>query len=488
MSVGASVESATSAIIELVRARAGLVFPANRKGDVDDAIRKTMVKAGITNVVEWAGLLHGRTSLLDDLITELTIGETYFFRGHGLFDTVRDRVVPEMRRLRGPEHVLRVWSAGCASGEEPYSLAILFEQMALASQARILATDISPVALARARKGNYGTWSLRGEAARRLIGTHLLPVDGRFQLAARIRHRVIFAPLNLAQDIYPTFATNTWGMDLVLCCNVLIYFDADTVSAVARRFYDSLAVGGFLITGPSDPPLAEHAPFETVTTPAGMIYRKPAAIDGRRSTIAVTSQPFEQPLQDDEFVPRAPALAPPAAVLPSAMVPTDAVAEACEALARGDNARVVELTRGLPDSTMAVAFRLRALANLGDLATAASASADAMARHPSSAEIGFLHAILLMNLDHYTKAEAVLRRVLYLDRSLVVAHFALGATLNQLGKTEEASRAYRNARDLAVQHPADHIVPFSDGERAGQLAKAAAAQVALLETPTGRSP
>jgi tetratricopeptide (TPR) repeat protein len=92
-----------------------------------------------------------------------------------------------------------------------------------------------------------------------------------------------------------------------------------------------------------------------------------------------------------------------------------------------------------------------------------------------------------MNLDHYTKAEAVLRRVLYLDRSLVVAHFALGATLNQLGKTEEASRAYRNARDLAAQHPADHIVPFSDGERAGQLVKAAAAQVALLETPTGPS-
>ena len=79
MSAGASAESATSAIAELVRARAGLVFPASRKGDVDNAIRKTMVKAGITNVVEWAGVLHGRTSLLDDLITELTIGETYFF-------------------------------------------------------------------------------------------------------------------------------------------------------------------------------------------------------------------------------------------------------------------------------------------------------------------------------------------------------------------------------------------------------------------------
>jgi Flp pilus assembly protein TadD len=173
-------------------------------------------------------------------------------------------------------------------------------------------------------------------------------------------------------------------------------------------------------------------------------------------------------------------------VLPPAVAPTDPVTAAREALARGDNARVVELTLDLPANTGAVALRLRALANLGDLATATAAAAAAMARHPLSAEIGFLHAILLMNLDDHPKAEAILRRVLYLDRSLIVAHFALAATLNQLGKTVEATRAYRNAGDLAAAHPADHIVPLSDGERAGRMVKAAAAQMAMLETPTER--
>jgi len=485
MSVSASPAAATSAIAELVRARAGLVFPTSRQGDVYAGIRKIMAKAGIADVAECARRLHGETSLLDDLIAELTIGETYFFRGHGLFDTIRDRIIPEMRRLRGAEHVLRVWSAGCASGEEPYSLAILFEQLGLAGQARILATDVSPAALARARKGDYGAWSLRGDAARRLIGTHLLPVGRRFQLAERIRQRVVFAYLNLALDSYPTFATNTWGTDLMLCCNVLIYFDIDTVRAVARRFYDSLAVGGFLVTGPTDPPLAEYAPFETEMTPAGMIYRKSPAVDGRRSTIAVTSQALTPP-RGIEVVPAMPVSARPAAVLPSAAPPTDQVAEARDALARGDNARVVELTLGLSTNAVAAALRLRALANLGNLPTATAEAAVAMARHPSSTEICFLHAILLMTLDDYPKAEAVLRRVLYLDRSLIVAHFALAATLNQLGKTKEASRAYRNAGDLAARHPAADIVPLSDGERAGQMVKAAAAQVAMLETPTER--
>lgn len=181
------------AVAGLVRARAGLIFPPNRTTDVEAATRKVMEKIGIADLAEFLRRLRVETPLLDDLIAEVTVGETYFFRDPGHFAFIRDEIVPEVHRLRGLEHVLRVWSAGCASGEEAYSLAIMFEELGLACRARILATDISRPALARARDATYGPWSLRGDAAQRLIGTHLRRIGDRFQLAERFRQRTDFA-------------------------------------------------------------------------------------------------------------------------------------------------------------------------------------------------------------------------------------------------------------------------------------------------------
>lgn len=484
MSAGALPAAATAKIAGLVQRRAGLVFPPNRRDDMDRGIRSIMAKAGITDAMRCVTLLRGDTALLDELIAALTIGETYFFRSPGHYSGIRDTIIPEIRRLRGAEHVLRLWSAGCASGEEAYSLAILIDQMGLGGQARVLATDISPAALARAKKGEYGSWSLRGDAAQRLVGTHILSVGGRFQVTAHIRRQVIFAYLNLAQDCYPTFATGTWGMDIVLCCNVLIYFDVDTVRAVARRLHDSLAEGGFLIVGPSDPPLAEHAPFQTILTPTGVIYRKLPARDDRQTPVAAANEVFAPSTFVDDTVLAEPIAERPTLPMSSPHLAGDAMDDARAALARGENARVAELTLALPASAAVVALRLRALGNLGDVETASSAASAAVASHPGSTEIGFLHAIFLMNLGNYRQAERALRRVIYLDPSLIVGHFALAATLNQLGKRGEASRAYRNAHDLAARRPADDVVLFSDGENAGQMVKASKAQMALLATAT----
>lgn len=485
MNASVRVEPAIGAVADLIGVRTGLVFPPSRRSDVELGTRKIMAKAGITDPVECLKRLETDSFLLDDLIAELTIGETYFFRDPSDFSFIREVVVPEVRRRRGAEHVLRVWSAGCASGEEPYSLAILFEEAGLVGRAEILATDISRTALARAQKAAYGTWSLRGEGAR-LIGQYLRRSGGHFELAERFRGRVTFAYLNLAQDAYPTFATNTWGMDLVLCRNVLIYLDAQTIRHVARRLYESLAVDGFLITGPSDPSLADHAPFETQRTVAGVVYRKTSGLNRR---IAETPGAPAAPLSPSSFpllldgAPETPPMIAACAPIGESHSPVtgDLLVEARDSLARGEHARVVELTRPLKTDLTAAALCVRALANLGDVETAVETAAEAAARHPASLEIGFLLAVLLMNLNRHGEAARALRRVLYLDRSLAVAQFALGTTLHRLGNFRGAVRAYRNAHNLAARRPLDEIMPLSDGEKAGQLAKAAAIQVSLLE-------
>src|SRR4051812_1125694 len=155
-----------------------------------------MSRAGSADAVRYHELIAADPAALDDLIVELTVGETYFLREPGQFEFIRREVLPEVRRRKGADAVIRAWSAGCASGEEAYSLAILFEQEGLASQTHILATDISRAALAKARQSVYSSWSLRGEGARIAEG-YLSPRGDRFVLDERIRRRVSFEYLNL---------------------------------------------------------------------------------------------------------------------------------------------------------------------------------------------------------------------------------------------------------------------------------------------------
>jgi len=506
---------AYAALADLVARHAGLFFSAQRTDTAELGMRRAMTRAGVHDPEAYQLQVAARREALDDLIVELTVGETYFFREPAQFRFIRRDVLPELRRSRG-ETAIRVWSCGCASGEEPYTLAIILEEEGFGERAFLLATDISRAALARARQARFGAWSLRGEGLtsaqaylHRLGPVHILD--------ERIRRRVRFEQLNLAQDTYPSATNGTWGMDLILCRNVLIYFDRDTVRAVARRLYESLAPGGWLFTASSDPPLAGEAPFETVVTGDGVFYRRGEAsgLSRRPEPLTAGVNPAARP-QSQSSLPALPipssdvwsVLNQPLWSLPKEAAapvgqafqpdcqagkpdlreaekePVDPVAEARRELAQGNYARACELTRVLAADDQASVIHVRALAN-SEQAEAEEACAAAVERHPLSVELRYLHAVLLLGLRREDEAIRTLRRVLYLERTLAVAHFTLGTLLEQRGDGAGACRCYRNARDLCARRAADEEVPLSDGERAGVLARAAADRLALLETPGG---
>ncbi len=259
------------AVACLVNQRTGLSL-AKRHDSAEHGMKRAMARAKIVDLAQYAERLAGDDATLDDLIGELTVGETYFFREPAHFHFIQQQILPDLRARRGSGHTLRAWSAACATGEEAYSLAILFAQCGL-EQAHLAATDITRAALAKARLAIFSAWSLRGEsplAAR----AYLTQVGKEYRLDEKIRQRVNFAHLNLALDAYPSFAAGIWGMDLILCRNVLIYFDGDTVRRTAQRLHATLADGGWLITASSDPPLWEHAPFEVVADANGLFYRR----------------------------------------------------------------------------------------------------------------------------------------------------------------------------------------------------------------------
>jgi chemotaxis protein methyltransferase CheR len=434
--------SAYDRISHYVSLRTGLALPPNRRPFIEAGLTRAIASARLETIDDYAELLAKSDRVPDELIAEITVGETYFFRDPDHFDFIRREIIPELRRRRGREYPFRAWSAGCASGEEPYSLAILFEEERIVDSSHILATDISRAALAKAQTGIYGEWSLR-KPRPGLFDHYFRGRDGRFVLADRIRRRVTFAHLNLAADDYLGDLAGANRMDLILCRNVLIYIEPNRIAAVAERLYAALVEGGWLITGPSDPLLSSYAPFDVEVTPAGVFCRRaaPIATEVRELHVEIESAPD---VALDE--------APDAGSMPS--LPVDPLPLAREAFRKGDYAKVTHLLHECRPEIQADELRILSLANLGLAKEAERAAADAAASEPLVADRHILHAITLLSLRRYEDAIAATKRAIYLKSSLALAHHILGTILRCVGANAEATQAFRNSRVLASAQPA----------------------------------
>jgi chemotaxis protein methyltransferase CheR len=469
-------------VYERVQERAGLLPPTCVPA-AEDGISRAMARSGARDFSSYLELITSDPAAFDDLLTELTIGETYFFRTHEHFDFLSRQALPELRRLRGPGHTLRVWSAGCASGEEPYSLAVLLMAEGFETRMEVLATDISRAALARAQAARYGPWSLRGIQAERMR-PFLRLVKPRYELVPEVRDRVRFSYLNLALETWPSRSSGIHDLDVIFCRNVLIYFTRPTIEAVARRLHASLADGGFLVMGPSDPSLIGLAPLEPLLTEWGVAYRRPPAKPPQAlpppAYRSYTALPTVAP------APPAPLPHPPAPPPPPRAAPppheasSPALASAREALDRGDWREAARLAGAQESSSEAAIMVVRALANV-DPEAAVKACAEAAARHPITVELRYLECLLHMSVGRLGEAERAARQALYLEPSLAVAHLTLGHVLRRLGDTAGALRAFRAAEALCAALAPEAAVPLAEGERAGRLAEVARAERRRLE-------
>jgi chemotaxis protein methyltransferase CheR len=484
-----------AAVAESVARRTGLVFPQLRRLTVERGVREAMARAGVADLHAYGALLAQDGALLDDLVTELTIGETYFFREPQHFAFVRELVLPDILRRRGPGHAVRAWSAGCSTGEEGYSLSILLDEAQLPERPYILATDISRRSLQTARAASYRGWSLRGVPAatieryfQHVPGADDAHAPDRYDLDARFRDRVTFAYLNLALDPYPALDTGTWGMDLIFCRNVLIYLDRQTVSSVAERLRRCLATDGWIVTASSDPMLSEYTDLEPTRTDWGVFYRRATRTTRAPARRGESSKPVEPVRAPERLLPLvvrpAPAERPLPIVLPReaedhGITSESLLAGAEAAIASGAYRQAAQTLHDLGGNAKACALQVRALANV-EVTEAEQACTAALERHPFSVELHYLHAVLLVALARLDDAIRSARRIVYLDGTCAIGYFTLGGLLRRTGDLAGARRAYRNARDLLAAQPTDAVVPLSDDERAGRLAEIAAIELEML--------
>lgn len=269
----------------LIASRLGLDFTERRQADLERGLAQA-IRAASRAVPEtylaWLATISDEDPEWRRLAAHLTVGETYFFRDPACFDALDRQVLPELIAARRSESMprLRIWSAGCATGEEPYSLAILLDRL-LPDRSdwalTILATDINPEALEAARRGLYREWALRETP--QWVRDRYFHRQGRgaFVVEPRIRRMVTFAPLNLAEDSYPALMTNTSAMDLILCRNVLMYFTRDAQRATVARLRRALVTGGWLVVSPAEASVELFRPLAPVNFPGAIFYRKAGA-------------------------------------------------------------------------------------------------------------------------------------------------------------------------------------------------------------------
>ncbi|MGA1864536.1 MAG: CheR family methyltransferase [bacterium] len=250
---------------ELITSHLGLFYPKNRWRDLlrnMDTVSKELGFEKVESCVRSLLSSPLTDKKIDVLIRHLTIGETFFFRDSCVFQAVKDTILPELicsRDKRGRN--INIWSAGCCTGEEPYSIAMLIDQMIPSWEEwkiTVLATDLNAEFLRKAGRGVYTNWSFRN--APLWIKTRYFKNSGDncFELSPRIRKMVTFSQLNLASKNYSSVLYKAEEMDVIFCRNVLMYFSSELREQIINNFMKILVDGSWLILSPSEVPFINH--------------------------------------------------------------------------------------------------------------------------------------------------------------------------------------------------------------------------------------
>lgn len=443
-------DSGFSALKRLVIARTGHAYYEDKDGALWERLRRRIRATGAGDCAGYLALLEAETGEWAALESEVTIRETFFFRDAAQFEALREVILPRLIRRHAAERRLRIWSAGCSTGAEAYSVSILLRRLLGPAYPHwtigILGTDISEAALDAARAARFSPWALRGMPAAERERDFLAMDEGRaFQLRREHRSGVRFEHGNLLALLDGTAPLGLSDYDLILCRNVLIYFDRAAVPAIVRALGERLAPHGWMLLGHSEPDPSFGAFLQPVPL-AGTTAWQPLGV-------APPVPPPPGPLLPDVL--------PDSGFGPAGLVSPATLAERSAIPAEPD--------RPPDDTARLVADRARAEADSGALEAARRTLRTGLREHPTSAVLHHLDGLVARGLGEGAAAEAALRRALYLDSGFVAAHYHLGLLLLDRGAAEAGRRSIANAARLARALPGDTILEEGDGMMAETL-------------------
>lgn len=393
------------------------------------------------------------------LEAELTIGETYFFRYPEQFDALRETILPGIFEAAAESRRLRIWSAGCATGAEAYSLAILVHEMLgerLADwRVSILGTDINDAFLAQARAARYGPWALRSLSAEQKDEWFLRDGDGWL---VRPEHRALarFQRGNLLDLVGPAPPLELVDFDLILCRNVLIYFHPQKVAEMAGALVERLRPHGWLLVGHAEPNPDFGRFADPVSLPGTVAYRPLGSVPkADRHRAPLTWAPLPEPAAE-LVIPPPPAWTPlPPPPRPAPTSPASPPAGAAEA----------DLDE------------VRRRADVGDFRGAELKCREALQGRPEDPVLHFYAGLIEQALGRLPAAEDSLRRAAYLAPGFIMARYHLGLVRIARGRDEAGRKAVAAAAQLAGTLTAGERLPEGAGLTAGELRELARVQL-----------
>lgn len=419
-----------------VEAFCGIRFEDRNLSRLISAFQEAAQECGVTVERLLTALSTGGIAdreLRRPLVARFVTPETYFFRDRPQLEAVRTRVFPELVKQRKGGG-LRLWSAGCATGEEAFTLLFLLESALgadLAFRSVIYGSDLNELGLQVGRKGCYGKRSFRGVAREEMEQWFEEKEDGGRVVKSPWKGRVHFRHHNLVRDPLPDPTMGITGLDLILCRNVLQYFSQATTRIVAERFFRCLAPGGWLIVGHAEYDLRTFDAFESHSCPGAILYRKPLSGEpaGGRQRRDPAASPNSPP------VPR-----------PASPAPAGGIPAAADLLSAG-----------------------RHRAGPGRLAGATDSLSRLLRKDPLDVEARYLLALLHLHDGAREAAIGHLRRVLILDPEHLPALCTVVTFLRREGREAEARTYARRAKTVLSGRDDEEEIPEVEGVTVGDL-------------------
>lgn len=252
----------------------GITFSATNRSILDSRIKELLRKKNVATPKEYYALITKNNDEMKEMLDSVTTNLTRFFRNQPHFDAFINYVIPqviEYKKAHGVDRTIRIWSAGCSTGEEPYTIAMILKEIVPPGwDFKITASDISLKCLMTAQNGFYGDTKIDGVPAN-YLQKYFTKVTGGYQIKDELKNKIHFDYHNLKND------SGIRNLDVVFCRNVLIYFDEPAQLTVINHFWDDMAPQSYLFIGHSESLFGMNTKFEFLKTDWACLYRKQLA-------------------------------------------------------------------------------------------------------------------------------------------------------------------------------------------------------------------
>lgn len=488
----------------LVTARSGLYFKDCDLRDFQNALLHRMHERKIASPLAYYNILtvsEKKEEELRELLNDLTVNHTFFFRNEPQFKVLKEKILPEIiarkkeRMMTNPggtkeKPSLRVWSAGCSTGEEPYSIAMAVKEAIPDSKnwdIQIVATDASTSALGAARKGIYGLNSMRlvNKEHRDLYFFERTGTGRKaeYEIRDMIKNLVRFSYFNLMEE------NDLAEFDIIFCCNVTIYFEIETTMRVMDKIYHSLNDDGYLFIGSSESLQFISNKFKMLDWEEAIYYRKRAA----KEVLSEIKVPVRQGVEVDRVL-------------------EEISRKELEAQLKGFKSPETKMAKNIDEILAEVIKNLYAkkyyvaldlveqahkisrdaiepyyleaetLSSLGRFEEAKDKLRTALELDPLFAPAYYLFGSLFSDEGKLEEAKKSFKKAVYLNKDFTMAHFSLANIYKNEGQPNEAIREYRNTLNLLVKNAPDDIIAYSGGFSAVAVAGACRSNIERLKT------